>query len=203
MATPLSEFVWSPDEARLERANLTRLMRRFGVERYAELHRISIDEPERFWPEVVDDLGLEFTQPWHRVLDTSRGIEWATWFVGGRVNVARNCVHRWAARKPDETAAVFLGEDGTRRERTWADLSRETTQLAEALVELGVESGVPRGRRRLARVRARGRDPGAGLLRVRGVGRAPAARGVGGEGRDLRRLVAAPGPADGDARDAR
>ncbi len=141
MATPLSEFVWSPDEARLERANLTRLMRRFGVERYAELHRISIEEPERFWPELVDDLGLEFSHPWERVVDTSRGIEWATWFVGGRVNIARNCVHRWAARKPEETAAVFLGEDGTRRERSWAELSRETTQLAEALVELGVEPG--------------------------------------------------------------
>jgi acetyl-CoA synthetase len=36
---------------------------------------------------------------------------------------------------------VFLGEDGTRRERTWGELSRETTQLAEALVELGVEPG--------------------------------------------------------------
>jgi acetyl-CoA synthetase len=141
LAAPLSEFVWSPDEARLERANLTRLMRRFGVERYAELHRISIEEPERFWPELVDDLGLEFSHPWERVLDTSRGIEWATWFVGGRVNIARNCVHRWAARKPDETAAVFLGEDGTRRARTWDELSRETTQLAEALTELGVESG--------------------------------------------------------------
>jgi acetyl-CoA synthetase len=137
----LSEFVWSPDEARLERANLTRLMRRFGIERYAELHRVSIEEPEQFWPELIDDLALEFSHPWERVLDTSRGIEWATWFVGGRVNVARNCVHRWAARKPDETAAVFLGEDGTRRERTWAQLSRETTQLAEALVELGVEPG--------------------------------------------------------------
>jgi acetyl-CoA synthetase len=137
----LSEFVWTPDEARLERANLTRLMRRFDVERYAELHRISIEEPERFWPEVVDDLGLEFSTPWDRVLDTSRGIEWATWFRGGRLSLARNCVHRWADRKPDAVAAVFLGEDGTRRERTWAELSRETTRLAEALVELGVEPG--------------------------------------------------------------
>jgi acetyl-CoA synthetase len=75
------------------------------------------------------------------VLDDSRGIEWATWFVGGRLNLARNCLHRWAERKPHEPAAVFLGEDGTRRERTWGELSRETTQLAEALVELGVEPG--------------------------------------------------------------
>jgi acetyl-CoA synthetase len=141
LPVPLSEFVWTPDPARLERANLTRLMRRFGVDRYADLHRISIEEPERFWPELVDDLGLEFSTPWERVLDTSRGIEWATWFVGGRLNLAWNCVHRWGERTPDETAAIFLGEDGARRERSWAELSRETTQLAEALVELGVEPG--------------------------------------------------------------
>jgi acetyl-CoA synthetase len=137
----VSEFVWTPDAERLERANLTRLMRRFGVSTYAELHRISVEEPERFWPELVADLGLEFSRPWDRVLDTSRGIEWATWFVGGRLNLAWNCLHRWAARRPDETAAIFRGEDGTRRERTWAELSRETTLLAEALVELGVEPG--------------------------------------------------------------
>jgi acetyl-CoA synthetase len=141
LTAPLRDVVWTPDAARLERANLTRLMRRFGVERYADLHRISIEEPERFWPELVADLGLEFSAPWERVLDDSRGIEWATWFVGGRLNLARNCLHRWAERKPHEPAAVFLGEDGTRRERTWGELSRETTQLAEALVELGVEPG--------------------------------------------------------------
>ena len=33
--------------------------------------------------------------PWERVVDTSRGIEWATWFVGGELNVAWNCVHKW------------------------------------------------------------------------------------------------------------
>ena len=137
----MRDVVWTPDAARLERANLTRLMRRFGVERYADLHRISIEEPERFWPELVADLGLEFSAPWERVLDDSRGIEWATWFVGGRLNLARNCLHRWAERKPHEPAAVFLGEDGARRVRTWGELSRETTQLAEALVELGVEPG--------------------------------------------------------------
>ena len=58
---------------------------------------------------------------------------------GGRLNIATNCVHRHAERRPDAVAAVFLGEDGTRRERTYAELSRETTRLAEALVELGVE----------------------------------------------------------------
>ena len=118
-----------------------RLWRKLGCESYHELHRLSIEEPERFWPALIDDLGLEFSTPWERVLDESAGIEWAKWFVGGRLNIATNCVHRHAERRPDAVAAVFLGEDGTRRERTYAELSRETTQLAEALVELGVEPG--------------------------------------------------------------
>ena len=137
----MSKFVWEPSPERVEQANVVRLWRKLGCESYHELHRVSVEEPERFWPALIDDLGLEFSTPWERVLDESAGIEWATWFVGGRLNIATNCVHRHAERRPDDVAAIFLGEDGTRRERTYAELSRETTQLAEALVELGVEPG--------------------------------------------------------------
>ena len=135
----LNDVVWSPSPERVERANITRLLRRLGCADYHDLHRVSIDEPERFWPELIDDLGLEFSQPWERVLDVSDGPEWAKWFVGARLNIAENCVHRWRDR-PGE-AAVFRGEDGTRRALTWSELSREVTQVAEALVELGVREG--------------------------------------------------------------
>jgi acetyl-CoA synthetase len=135
------EFVWSPGPEIVERANLTRLARRLGCADYHELHRVSVEDPERFWPALVEDLGLDFSQPWERVLDESAGLEWARWFVGGRLNLARSCVHGWAERRPGEPAAVFLGEDGERRELTWAELSREVTRVAEALVALGVEPG--------------------------------------------------------------
>ena len=55
----MSEFVWAPSEERVERANVVRLWRRLGCDAYHELHRLSVEEPERFWPEVVDDLGHE------------------------------------------------------------------------------------------------------------------------------------------------
>ena len=108
----VSEFVWTPTREDVESANVTRLARKLGVERYTDLHRISVDEPERFWPAVVNDLGLEFTTPWDSVVDTSRGPEWATWFNGGELNLAWNCVHRWAAGElADEEAAVWHAED--------------------------------------------------------------------------------------------
>jgi len=134
-----NDYVWSPGPELVEQANVTRLLRRLGCADYHDLHRVSVEDPERFWPEVIDDLGLEFSQRWERVLDTTNGPEWATWFDGGRVNIASNCVHKWKDEPGD--AAVFLGEDGTRSALTWAELSRQVTQLAEALAELGVSEG--------------------------------------------------------------
>jgi acetyl-CoA synthetase len=137
----MAEVVWTPDEETLGRANVVRLMRRHGIERYWDLLRRSQEEPQWFWPAVVDDLGLEFSRGWEQVLDDSRGPEWTTWFTGATVSIARNCVHRWAERDPDRIGAIFVGEDGSRRELTFAELSHDVTRLAEGLVRLGVEPG--------------------------------------------------------------
>ncbi len=137
----MSEFIWQPSAELVERANVTRLGRRLGAGSYAELHRISVEEPDRFWPAVIDDLGIEFSQPWTSVVDSSRGPEWSTWFNGARVNVARVCLHRWAETRPTDEAFVGLYEDGGRESLSYAEASQQVTQLAEALTELGVREG--------------------------------------------------------------
>jgi acetyl-CoA synthetase len=134
----VAEVVWRPDEETLARANVVRLMRRHGLETYRELVARSVAEPEWFWPAAIEDLALEFSTPWEQVVDLSRGPEWAAWFVGGKLNIAWNCVHRW---RGERVAAVFRGEDGARRSLTYAELSDAVTRLAERLVELGVEPG--------------------------------------------------------------
>ena len=130
--------VWTPSEDVLDRANVVRLMRRHGFSTYRELVARSIEDPEWFWPAAVEDTGIELYEPWSEVVDLSRGPEWATWFRGAKLNIAWNCVHRW---RSDRAAAVFRGEDGARRELTFAQLSDAVTRLAERLVQLGVEPG--------------------------------------------------------------
>ena len=137
----MAEVVWTPDERTLADANVTRLMRRHGYDDYQAFLARSIVDRDWFWPAIVEDLGLELDEPWHTVCDDSRGPEWATWFVGAKLNIATNCVHRWAREQPDAIAAVFRGEDGARRELTFAEQSEQVTRLAEALVQLGVEPG--------------------------------------------------------------
>jgi acetyl-CoA synthetase len=136
------EVIWRPSDEERERTNAMRLARRLGFDDYWELVRFSSDEPERFWPAAIEDLGLEFSRPWDAVVDESRGPEWATWFVGGKLNLAWNCVHRWArGPRAGADAAVWQSEDGSRRALTYAELSDEVTRLAEALAALGVEPG--------------------------------------------------------------
>src|SRR5438874_10625689 len=117
MAAP--PLVWRPDEAMLRESNVARFMVAERVDDFATLVSRSIDEPEWFWDAVVRFLGLPFDTPYSRVLDTSAGIEWATWFTGGRTNAASMCLDGLGADAP---AVIWEGEDGESRMLTGAEL---------------------------------------------------------------------------------
>jgi acetyl-CoA synthetase len=140
-STPHSDFAWVPSQEQLVAANVARLARKLGCSDFATLHRLSVEEPDRFWRAVREDLAIPFTRDWTSVYDDSLGKPWTTWFTDARLNLANACVHRWAAERPQDEAAVWQTEDGDRRSLTWAELSEETTKLAEGLVALGIREG--------------------------------------------------------------
>ena len=116
-------------------------MRTHGIERFDDLVRRSIEDPAWFWDAVVLDLDLEFSTPYGQIVDLSRGPAWATWFVGGSTNVARQCVDRWAERTPMATAVVWEGEDAEVRTATYRELRALTDAVARALMSFGVAGG--------------------------------------------------------------
>jgi acetyl-CoA synthetase len=84
---------------------------------------------------------LTWTKRWDTVLDWSNP-PFAKWFVGGELNVAYNCVDRHvAAGRGDKVAFHWEGEPGDTRTLTYADLQREVSRAANALLELGVRKG--------------------------------------------------------------
>ena len=91
-----------------------------------------------FWDEQAHR--LDWAQQWSQTLDWSNA-PFAKWFVGGRLNVAANCVDRHvAAGYGDQVAIQFEGEPGDTRTITYADLQREVCKTANALTELGVQT---------------------------------------------------------------
>jgi acetyl-CoA synthetase len=133
-------IVWRPSPEVVERANVTRLMRAHGIATEEELIERSTSDVEWFWDAAIRDLGLEFFEPSTSILDTSRGVEWATWFGGGSVNLAHNCVDRWAERTPHAPAIAWEGEEGTTRRVSYRELREASDRLANGLAALGVRS---------------------------------------------------------------
>jgi acetyl-CoA synthetase len=133
-----SGYIWEPSREFIERTNAYRFMQRLGIGAHAEFIRYSQERTEEFWDEMVKELGIEWFEPYTQVLDASRGVEWARWFTGGKLNIAWNCLDRHAG---NAEAIVWEGEDGALRKLTFAELQRETDRLANALRGLGLAPG--------------------------------------------------------------
>ena len=102
------------------------------------------DEAERdrlaFWGRQADRLAWE--TPYTEVLDWSEA-PFAKWFVGGKINVAYNCVDRHVeAGNGDRVAIHWEGEPvGDARSITYAELKDEVCKAANALADLGLVAG--------------------------------------------------------------
>ncbi|MEA2506268.1 MAG: acetyl-CoA synthetase [Actinomycetota bacterium] len=139
----MTGYVWEPTPAYVENANVTRFMRRYGIADFYELVQRSQDDIEWFWDAVVEDLGIDFFRPYQQVLDDSKGPQWPRWFVGGRINLAYNCVDRHAASadRSQSHALLWEGEDGAIRDLDYAELAAEVARAASGLLALGVTEG--------------------------------------------------------------
>jgi acetyl-CoA synthetase len=134
--------VWIPGKDVRDRSRLLAAMRCWGVASLEALHAQSIDDPEWFWRAVVEDLRIDFREPFTQVRDDSQGKPLPTWFVGGRINAASLCVHRHAAGPlASKEAVVYEGDSGQRRSLTYAELDVQVRKLAANLAELGVRRG--------------------------------------------------------------
>src|SRR5580658_2085099 len=93
METP---FIWEPPREFIECTNVYRFMQRLGIATCQDFSRYSQEHLEEFWGEMVRELAIEWFEPYQQVLDASRGVEWARWFTGGKLNIAWNCLDRHA-----------------------------------------------------------------------------------------------------------
>jgi acetyl-CoA synthetase len=112
----------------------------------AEAANVKADAYERaaadrlgFWAEQAER--ISWKQPWEQVLDWSNP-PFARWFVGGRLNASYNCLDRHVeAGKGDKVAYHWIGEPGDTRTLTYSQLKDEVCKAANALTELGVNTG--------------------------------------------------------------
>ena len=97
------------------------------------------EDDQGFWARQAGEL-LDWDTEWDTICEWD--LPYAKWFVGGKLNVAHNCLDRHvAAGKGDKVAIHFEGEPGDTRAITYAELLEEVSRFANALKGLGVVPG--------------------------------------------------------------
>ena len=94
---------------------------------------------EGWWAKQAE--ALHWFEKWDQVLDWSNP-PFAKWFVGGKLNVAYNCVDRHVENgNGDRVAYHWRGEEGEERDVTYADLLADSQRMANALKDHGIKKG--------------------------------------------------------------
>ena len=104
----------------------------------ADIYERANTDRESYWVEWAEQ--LDWFRRWDSVL------EWqpphAKWFVGGKLNVAYNCLDRHLnSSRSDQAALIWEGEPGDTRTYTYAQLHDAVCRFSNALKNLGVTRG--------------------------------------------------------------
>ena len=114
----------------------------------ASIYEAAHADPVAFWERAA--ARLDWVEPWHTPHTWAPpvpgadglSVPEATWFAGGTLNVAVNCVDRHVdAGRGDKVALLFEGERGDRFAVSYADLQRRVARAANGLTALGIVPG--------------------------------------------------------------
>jgi acetyl-CoA synthetase len=129
------ERIFSPSKEVTDRAHIK------SMEEYRTLYQESLDDPEGFWGRLAQD--IEWFKQWDKVLVDDFANAHHEWFVGGKLNVAYNCLDRHVNNgRKDKIAILWEGEpEDETTTYTYGQLYEEVCRFANVLKKHGVKKG--------------------------------------------------------------
>jgi acetyl-CoA synthetase len=110
--------------------------------KYREMYTHSIKDPDGFWSEQAKR--IDWIKPFSKVDDTSfaPGRISIKWFEDGVLNVAWNCIDRHLAKRADQTAIIWEGDNpADSKHITYRQLHDEVCKFANVLRNRNVKKG--------------------------------------------------------------
>ena len=112
------------------------------ADKYAAMYARSIADPDGFWAE--HGKRIDWFKPFTKVKHTSFDPHNVSikWFEDGVTNVAHNCIDRHLARRGDQIAIIWEGDDPKDdRKITYRELHAEVSRFANVLKAHGARRG--------------------------------------------------------------
>ena len=120
-------------------------MSRYNIdspEKYSQLYKESVNEPEIFWSELASNNFL-WEAKWSKVLDWDFRKAKVSWFKDAKLNITINCLDRHVKNHPDKTAIIFEPNNPNEEYKSYSysELLAEVCKMANVLKSLGVKKG--------------------------------------------------------------
>ncbi|MEA3023195.1 MAG: acetyl-CoA synthetase, partial [Alphaproteobacteria bacterium] len=109
---------------------------------YKKMYEASIRDPDAFWGE--HGKRIDWIKPYTKVKNTSFAPNNVAikWYEDGTLNVAYNCVDRHLAKRGDQVAIIWEGDDPKQDKTiTYRQLHAEVCRFANVLKRQGVKKG--------------------------------------------------------------
>jgi acetyl-CoA synthetase len=110
--------------------------------KYRELYARSINDPNGFWAEEAKR--IDWIKPFTKVKNASFAPDAVSikWYEDGVTNIAVNCIDRHLAKRGDQTAILWEGDNPAESKRvTYRQLHESVCRLANVLKDKGVKKG--------------------------------------------------------------
>ena len=110
-------------------------------ERYLELYRRSIEDPDSFWAEMAERITW-FKKPTKIKNASFQGDVSIKWYEDGELNVCYNCVDRHIPHRANQVAIIWEADDpAIDKKITYRELYDKVCRLANVLKSMGVKKG--------------------------------------------------------------
>ena len=111
-------------------------------EKYSQLYKESVNEPEVFWSELASNNFL-WEAKWSKVLDWDFRKAKVSWFKDAKLNITINCLDRHVKNHPDKTAIIFEPNNPYEEYKSYSysELLAEVCKMANVLKSMGVKKG--------------------------------------------------------------
>jgi acetyl-CoA synthetase len=110
--------------------------------KYKEWYARSVKDPDGFWAEQAKR--IDWIKPFSKIKNTSYDPNNVSikWFEDGTLNVCYNCVDRHLAKRGDQTAILWEGDDPKEDKKlTYKQLHADVCRFANVLKARGVKKG--------------------------------------------------------------
>ena len=110
--------------------------------KYRDMYAKSVKDPNGFWGEAAKR--LDWIKPFTKVKNTSfaPGNVSIKWFEDGTLNISANCIDRHLAKRGDQVAIIWEGDNPAESEKiTYRQLHERVQKFANVLKKLGVKKG--------------------------------------------------------------